>query len=225
MKSINLDNYEKSDEKVPKKLWKVKPNDKYGFCTVLSKPYYLIYKKRQQKEQFVNCKCICGKELPIQCRYLIRSNDWRSCGCKSGESKKTKGSYAKDGFKICSSCSQNFETYKFAKVEYSKDKFNPNCGNCQYIKMCACKYKISKDEIKNLISNHKLNCQICNQKILLPNDRVNKKDKKETLCIDHCHITGKVRGLLCQSCNSLLGMSKDDINILHSAIKYLTNSI
>ena len=39
--------------------------------------------------------------------------------------------------------------------------------------------------------------------------------------IDHCHTTGKVRGLLCNHCNRLLGCAFDNIDILQNAIKYL----
>ena len=41
--------------------------------------------------------------------------------------------------------------------------------------------------------------------------------------IDHCHVTGVVRGLLCFSCNTALGHFKDDIDVLKSAIRYLEN--
>lgn len=39
--------------------------------------------------------------------------------------------------------------------------------------------------------------------------------------IDHCHTTGKIRGLLCFRCNSGLGNFKDDIDSLKQAIEYL----
>ena len=39
--------------------------------------------------------------------------------------------------------------------------------------------------------------------------------------VDHCHDTGKVRGLLCSSCNLMLGKAKDDVTILQNAIHYL----
>ena len=41
------------------------------------------------------------------------------------------------------------------------------------------------------------------------------------LAVDHCHTTGKVRGLLCTNCNIGLGMLKDSSEILNLAIKYL----
>lgn len=39
--------------------------------------------------------------------------------------------------------------------------------------------------------------------------------------VDHCHSTRAVRGILCQPCNNMLGMAKDNIATLKSAIKYL----
>ena len=47
------------------------------------------------------------------------------------------------------------------------------------------------------------------------------KTWKKRLSIDHCHVTGRVRGLLCDPCNSGIGMLKDDPSILENAIKYL----
>lgn len=39
--------------------------------------------------------------------------------------------------------------------------------------------------------------------------------------VDHDHKTGKVRGILCQPCNHLLGKAKDDISFLYKVIDYL----
>lgn len=44
---------------------------------------------------------------------------------------------------------------------------------------------------------------------------------KKRLVVDHNHKTGKIRGLLCGSCNIGLGHFKDNVEILKSAIKYL----
>ena len=46
--------------------------------------------------------------------------------------------------------------------------------------------------------------------------------KTRRLAVDHCHDTGRVRGLLCQSCNHMIGNSKDRIDILAKGIEYLT---
>ena len=39
--------------------------------------------------------------------------------------------------------------------------------------------------------------------------------------IDHNHNTGIIRGILCHSCNKLIGFSKENVNILSTAIEYL----
>ena len=45
---------------------------------------------------------------------------------------------------------------------------------------------------------------------------------KGKLFVDHDHTTNKVRGLLCQNCNFILGLCDDSTLILHEAINYLT---
>ena len=42
-----------------------------------------------------------------------------------------------------------------------------------------------------------------------------------TLCVDHCHLTGEVRGLLCIRCNSAIGFCSDDPTLLQAAAAYL----
>jgi hypothetical protein len=51
-------------------------------------------------------------------------------------------------------------------------------------------------------------CAICNDPMTLPH-------------VDHCHATGKVRGLLCPSCNKGLGHMRDDIENILRAAAYL----
>ena len=55
-------------------------------------------------------------------------------------------------------------------------------------------------------------CAICKRKF----------DK--TPCVDHCHSTGKVRGLLCRKCNIGLGFCRDDSNLMRAATAYLETS-
>src|SRR5262249_33589337 len=49
-----------------------------------------------------------------------------------------------------------------------------------------------------------------------------KTPKRRLLCIDHCHETGKVRGLLCTLCNAALGAFGDNPKRMQAATDYLT---
>ncbi len=61
-------------------------------------------------------------------------------------------------------------------------------------------------------------CAICKK----VETSVNKKTNKfKDLSVDHCHKTGKIRGLLCSRCNSGLGFFKDDLEIIKNAGLYL----
>lgn len=42
-------------------------------------------------------------------------------------------------------------------------------------------------------------------------------------CVDHCHASGAVRGILCRHCNLLLGYARDNTTTLARAITYLGN--
>lgn len=48
---------------------------------------------------------------------------------------------------------------------------------------------------------------------------------KRALHVDHHHGTGKIRGLLCNTCNRCLGLLKDDVAVLRSAVAYLERSV
>lgn len=77
------------------------------------------------------------------------------------------------------------------------------------------KYNIDSKEYDRLYTEQKGACAICKR---------HQSKIKKVLCVDHCHKTGKVRGLLCNHCNSLLGFSRDNTETLNNAIYYLNNS-
>jgi superfamily II helicase len=68
-------------------------------------------------------------------------------------------------------------------------------------------FNISIEEYERLVKKQKGKCGICK--------------KEDSLHVDHNHISGAVRGLLCSPCNLALGLFKDDKTILKNAIKYL----
>ena len=48
-----------------------------------------------------------------------------------------------------------------------------------------------------------------------------KRERGMRLSIDHCHLTGIVRGVLCRACNTVLGAMADDPKLLRRAADYL----
>lgn len=78
------------------------------------------------------------------------------------------------------------------------------------------KYGIGSDVFENLLSKQNHRCAICGTS--------NANHNSHQWCIDHCHTTGKIRGLLCSNCNLGLGHFKDSILFLSTAINYLESN-
>jgi hypothetical protein len=74
-----------------------------------------------------------------------------------------------------------------------------------------CNYGMSLEEYAAMLAHQGGVCAICKRK----------PDKGKPLCVDHCHVTGMVRGLLCHKCNMVLAFGNDDPDILRAAIAYL----
>jgi hypothetical protein len=75
-------------------------------------------------------------------------------------------------------------------------------------------YGISIDQYVELFSLQGEVCKICKQ---------NCKTKK-SLSVDHDHLSGKIRGLLCNRCNRAIGMFEDSPELLGLAARYLLDN-
>lgn len=85
----------------------------------------------------------------------------------------------------------------------------------QFYIVIKSKYKLTEKEYNNLYIVNNGKCTIC---------RVSENEAgARGLVVDHCHVKGHIRGLLCGKCNTGLGQFKDDIALLEKAIKYLNN--
>lgn len=77
-------------------------------------------------------------------------------------------------------------------------------------------YNSSLQEVESLLQKQNGLCFICEEIGFKMNDHV-----KSPLNLDHCHTTGKIRGLLCHNCNRAIGLFKDNTERLKRAIIYL----
>lgn len=74
-------------------------------------------------------------------------------------------------------------------------------------------YGLTQDDFDRMFTAQDGTCAICRGAF------------NRTPCIDHCHATGLVRGLLCDGCNRGLGYFKEDGAALARAITYLTGVV
>lgn len=97
---------------------------------------------------------------------------------------------------------------KASKTYYQTDKGRTSLRK-RHLKR---QYNLSIEEYNTKLKEQGHKCFLCGKDEL---------DLKGKLHVDHDHITGKVRGLLCINCNTGLGHFKDNIELLSKAIGYL----
>ena len=76
------------------------------------------------------------------------------------------------------------------------------------------KYGMTKEKYNELLQQQNNGCKICGATEA-------KHRSSNNLLVDHCHVTGNYRGLLCNRCNTSLGFVNDDIELLENMVKYL----
>jgi hypothetical protein len=74
------------------------------------------------------------------------------------------------------------------------------------------KYGITPEDFERLHEAQEGLCAIC---------RGPQADYYRYLDVDHCHASGRVRGLLCRRCNTVLGLVKEDPKLLDALMSYL----
>ena len=115
-----------------------------------------------------------------------------------------------DPNKICVGCEtpltdKNCCTYNFKAKDY-------RCTSCSNKRRFYIKYGIAYSMYESICVDQNGACAIGGQPPI---------GKFPILVVDHDHTTGKIRGLLCGTCNSGLGMLKDSAVIAYQAWQYL----
>lgn len=114
---------------------------------------------------------------------------------------KTKG---KCLFSYCKPC-------KLAENEARKHSYSrEQRATWQRHAMLRGKWGMEPEEYDKKLSGQGCGCAICGG-----------TNAGRRLAVDHCHATGKIRGLLCSGCNHALGHMKDSLPRLQKAMEYL----
>jgi len=194
-----------------------------GFYTICKQCFKTGYRKEKKiaKDGFKICSN-CDKELPATNEFYHNDKIGRLglrswCKeCSSIANKSHESSVAKKKWRSANkerlkeSARQyyiaNRERVREAEIKYSSSdlaKFRRRKSH--YKRM----YDLSEDQVRDLLDLQKGCCAICGESLDTSYD------------VDHCHKTGKVRELLCGSCNKAIGYLREDRNIAIAAAKYL----
>lgn len=146
------------------------------------------------------------------------------CGLDKSHDEFHKHTKTKDGLQPkCKACAlemaresyrRNPEAVKHAAGKWAEK--NPiRRREIAYNSKLKAKYGIEFSDYQKMLEQQGGKCAICGGDGGVGNSEL------FSLFVDHCHATGRIRGLLCMKCNSGLGYFEDNKMRLESAIKYL----
>jgi Recombination endonuclease VII len=162
----------------------------------------VMHKKLFEKHGIFKCY-MCKKERGVECFDNNKNSP-------TGKSKR------------CKECAKDYNAKRYLKnrepfLKKSKEHYKKATHLYKIRARKAAmklKYGLTVDQANEMIARAKNSCEICG----ISQDMLTKR-----LSIDHNHITGKVRGVLCYSCNHAIGRLKSDngLELLQSAIEYI----
>jgi len=136
--------------------------------------------------------------------------------CKDCKNKTSKRFFDPDATeKKCNKCGLSKPLKDFHRR--GKDRYQPMCKACKTLSHHQKRYDLKRsysmsiEDYNGMLEKQDYKCAICGETCLTGQNHF----------VDHEHTNGINRGLLCRSCNLMLGYAHDDIEMLKSAIKYL----
>jgi Recombination endonuclease VII len=130
-------------------------------------------------------------------------------------------------YKNCNGCKSKKPLTEFWKSqtlciicskERQKTRWNSRSPKKRLEQHLKYKYDLTINELMDQFKKQNENCAIC--EVTLP-DLLVYNNRKRGYAIDHNHKNGQFRGILCLKCNSMLGMSNDNPDVLVKASSYL----
>lgn len=104
---------------------------------------------------------------------------------------------------------RNRESVNAKQREYQRA--NPDVARRSWVKK---KYGMTWDEYQSMVFTHDNRCGVCWR-------TADEAEPGRLLSVDHCHETGRVRGLLCGGCNRALGLLQDDVLRIRKLAEYV----
>ena len=152
-------------------------------------------------------KCKVAKDAD---QFYVRKNGKLRSWCKACNLEAS-GEWSRDNPGVAAKRAKEWRANNLDLVRETRqrNKFK------NYITDIKRKYGITEQQYARMLKVQCGGCAICGEGF---------DGKKTRPNVDHCHATGKVRGLLCRRCNILLGHVEDDSALLTEALEYLGGS-
>jgi hypothetical protein len=128
--------------------------------------------------------------------------------------------------KECKQCSKILPLDLYQRDISKKDNLRPECKECTKLNRKQ-RYNKTETRKRNLEKNFGpdalkiYNEHFENQKGLCAICGSSENGRYSHLSIDHCHSSGRIRGLLCNNCNRGIGLLRDKAELLRKAAEYL----
>jgi hypothetical protein len=146
-----------------------------------------------------------GKKGCVRCRRTLPMEEFHRCArAKCGRNARCKDCYNKS--------SRKWSREKFARQPEEAHRARRNYD--------LAKYGLNAEQYDALNEEQSGLCAICRR----PERKHHQNGRLNSLAVDHCHATGKVRGLLCNTCNRGIGLLGEDPALLAVALAYLEGS-
>lgn len=150
------------------------------------------------------CKVNKSEEAFFPSELNIRRNP----RCRSCLGVSLRRTYQKNKTAISSRSKQQYAVAPQKKRAYSRAYNQKNREVLRWRKLSR-KFDLSVEHLKGRLAAQAGQCAVCG------------RESTETLCLDHCHRSGKARGFLCGDCNRGLGCFSDSFGRLILAAEYL----
>jgi hypothetical protein len=111
----------------------------------------------------------------------------------------------------CSKCHKTKPESEFYKKDRS-GRLDRTCKVCRIIRQREKNLGVTQEDYLAMYKKQEGRCGICRSRLY--------SKRYKAFAVDHCHDTGRIRGLLCTNCNTGLGLFKDDPIALQRAIEW-----
>lgn len=147
--------------------------------------------------------------------------------CKRGHLLNQFRAYKKGGGTYCKAC-RILVSREYRKKDSSKEKARIQAQtwrskNKEKAYLVSIKshlkvnYNLTLESVQKLLLQQNNECAICDKQLTYPNGHKTH--------IDHCHTTGKIRGILCSKCNTSIGVIEANFPIFEKIENYLRVSL